>query len=159
MLAFCGQERCLLDSNSRLRLTPHFVEDFTRRCNGEIVMLGLPEGAIALYPEDVYTEIRRRELGSLEIIGSSFAARRSLRRFGALTQPDTITRQGRVTSPAGFREFAGIEINKEVYVVGTEIGVEIWAPDRFDAEMKAIQEHLMKKREQEMLADLENNKI
>ena len=159
MLAFCGQERCLLDSNSRLRLTPHFVEDFTRRCNGEIVMLGLPEGALALYPEDVYTEIRHRELGALEIVGSSFTARRSLRRFGALTQPDTITRQGRVTIPAGFREFAGIEINKEVVVVGAEIGVEIWAPDRFETEMKAIQEHLMKKREQEMLADLENRNL
>ena len=97
MLAFCGQDRCLVDGNGRIRLTQRFVDDFLRRCNGEIVMHGLPEGAIALYPEEVYSEMRQREISALDTVGSSFLARRSLRRFGALTQPETISRQGRIT--------------------------------------------------------------
>ena len=109
MLIFCGQEHCLIDSNGRLKLPQRFIDDFTLRCGGEVVMHGLPEGAVALYPEEVYREMREREVEAVDSSGSSFAARRSLRRFGALTCPDTITRQGRITLPAAFREHAGLE--------------------------------------------------
>ena len=88
MLIFCGQEHCLIDSNGRLKLPQRFIDDFTLRCGGEVVMHGLPEGAVALYPEEVYREMREREVEAVDSIGSSFAARRSLRRFGALTCPD-----------------------------------------------------------------------
>ncbi len=154
MLAFCGQDRCLVDGNGRIRLTQRFVDDFLRRCNGEIVMHGLPEGAVALYPEEVYQEMRQRETAALDAVGSSFLTRRSLRRFGALTQPETISRQGRITLPHAFREFAGLEPGTETCIIGVEVGVEIWSAARYAAEMKAIQEHLEKKREQELSADL-----
>ena len=157
MLAFCGQDRCLVDGNGRIRLTQRFVDDFLRRCNGEIVMHGLPEGAIALYPEEVYSEMRQREINALDTVGSSFLARRSLRRFGALTQPETISRQGRITLPAALREFAGLEAGTEACVIGVEVGVEIWAAARYAAEMAAIEEHMNQKREQEMAADLTRN--
>ncbi len=154
MLSFCGQERCLLDGSGRIRLAQHFIDDFSCRCDGEIVMHGLPEGAIALYPEAVYAEMRRRELEAVGELASSFTARRSLRRFGALTIPERITRQGRVTLPVPFREFAGLEPGSECCVIGVEVGVEIWAVARYEAEMAAIQEHLKQRSEQEMLADL-----
>ncbi len=153
MLAFCGQDRCLVDGNGRIRLAQHFVDDFLRRCDGEIVMHGLPEGAIALYPEEVYTEMRSRELGRIDEVGSSFAMRRSLRRFGALTQPEKISRQGRVTLPVAFREFAELVPGSEVCVIGVEIGVEIWAAERYAAEMKAIDEYMRAKRDREMTLD------
>lgn len=154
MLAFCGQEKCLIDANGRLRLTQRWVEDFLHRCGGEVVMHGLPEGAIALYPEEVYREMRAAETGKLENLGTSFALRRSLRRFGALTRVDCITRQGRVTLPAPFREHAGIIPGGEVCVVGVEIGVEIWEAARFAAEMRAINAHLAERRDVEMAAEL-----
>ena len=62
MLIFCGQEHCLIDSNGRLKLPQRFIDDFTLRCGGEVVMHGLPEGAVALYPEEVYREMREREV-------------------------------------------------------------------------------------------------
>ena len=150
MLAFCGQDRCLVDSNGRIRLAQHFVDDFLRRCSGEVVMHGLPEGAIALYPEEVYAEMRRQELQAVGEIASSFVMRRSLRRFGALTQPETISRQGRITLPVQFREFAGLAPGREACVIGVEVGVEIWSVERYLAEMAAIDEHLQKKRQQEI---------
>lgn len=154
MLAFCGQENCLVDANGRIRLTRRWVDDFLHRCNGEVVMHGLPEGAIALYPEDVYRDMRAREIGNLEQLGTSFALRRSLRRFGALTRMDTITRQGRVTLPAPFREYAGIVPGGEVCIAGVEVGVEIWDAARFAIEMRAIGEHLAERREAEMAREL-----
>ncbi len=154
MLRFCGQERCVIDGNGRIRLTPHFVDDFTQRCNGEIVMHGLPEGAIALYPEEVFEAMRRKELEAIDQVGSSFNVRRSLRRFGALTRPETITRQGRITLPAPFLEFAGLTPGCEICLIGVEIGVEIWTLERYRDEMNAIQLHLQQKREQELKADL-----
>lgn len=155
MLAFCGQEKCLVDANGRIRLTQRWVDDFMHRCGGEVVMHGLPEGAIALYPEEVYQEMRAREIGNLDQLGTSFALRRSLRRFGALTQVDTITRQGRVTLPAPFRDHAGIVPGKEVCIVGVEVGVEIWEAGRFAAEMQAINQHLDERRDAEMARDLQ----
>ena len=157
MLAFCGQDRCLVDSNGRIRLAQHFVDDFLRRCSGEGVMHGPPEGAIALYTAEVYAEMRRQELQAVGEIASSFVMRRSLRRFGALTQPETISRQGRITLPVQFREFAGLAPGREACVIGVEVGVEIWSVERYLAEMAAIDEHLQKKRQQEMLADLQQN--
>ena len=47
MLEFCGEERCLVDGNGRIRLNQRHVDDFLRRCNGEVVMYVLPEGAVA----------------------------------------------------------------------------------------------------------------
>jgi len=158
LLPFCGQEKCLVDANGRVRLTQRWVDDFLRRCGGEIVMHGLPEGAIALYPEEVYQEMRAREVGNLDQLGSSFALRRSLRRFGALTHQDTITKQGRVTLPAPFREHAGIVAGREVCIVGVEVGVEIWNPEKLAAEMQAINTHLAERRDAEMARELQQER-
>lgn len=154
MLEFCGEDRCLVDSNGRVRLPQRLVEDFLKHGNGDVVMYVLPEGAVALYPENTYLKMRERELSDTDAIGSSFSARRSLRRFGSLTRPEKITRQGRITLPARFRELTEITPGCEVCVVGVEIGVEIWAAGRFDAEMQQINLQLEKQRQQE---EEENN--
>ncbi len=156
LLAFCGQERCLIDGNGRIRLTPRFVEDFIRRCDGEVVMHALPERAIAIYPEEFYHEMRAREIGDVEVIGNSFAARRSLRRFGAMTVSEKISRQGRVTLPAAFRDYTGLGPGVEACIVGVEIGVEIWSAERFAAECAAIDEE-MARREEIQRRELENS--
>ena len=143
-----------MDANGRIRLSPRFVNDFLTRCGGEIVLHGLPEKAIAVYPEEVFREIRKKELSSLDALGGSFVSRQSFRRFGALSQPDVISRQGRVTLPEALREYAMLEPGREVYVIGVEIGVEIWSPEAYRKEMTAIDAHLDEKREQQMLADL-----
>ena len=140
MIPFCGCEHCLVDGNGRVRLCQRFVDDFLSRCEGKIVIYGLPEGALALYPEDVFKEMRERELGNMDRIGASFAARRSLRRFGSLSSPETISRQGRVSIPSHLQEFAGLLPGSRVSIVGVEIGVEIWAEERLKSEMSSIED-------------------
>ena len=150
MLPFSGCEHCLVDSNGRLRLCQRFVDDFLAECKGEIVIYGLPEGALALYPEKVFREMREKELGDINRIGASFAARRSLRRFGSLSAPEVISRQGRVTIPEHLRTFAGLPPGAAAAVVGVEIGVEIWAKERLEREMESIEQDEQSAREREL---------
>ena len=152
MLEFCGEDRCLVDGNGRIRLSQRFVDDFLRKCNGEVVMYVLPEGAVALYPEETYREMRSREIADTDNVGTSFAVRRSLRRFGSLTAPAVITRQGRVTLPERFRQMTGLFPGADACVVGVEIGVELWLAERFDAEMAETGIQLEKQRELEYSA-------
>ena len=50
-----------MDANGRLKLSPRVINDFMESCGGEIVMHCLPEGAVAVYPESIYLEMRRQE--------------------------------------------------------------------------------------------------
>ena len=157
MLPFCGLDNCLVDANGRVRLTQRVVEDFLREGASEIVMHGLPEGCIALYPESVWKRMRAPALNSPEQLGSSFAMRSSMRRFGALTSCETISRQGRITIPELLRRHAKLESGSEAVVVGVEIGVEIWEAGRFQQEMDAARQREELKREREFDRELNEN--
>jgi MraZ protein len=154
MLAFCGQDRCSVDANGRVKLSPRIISDFMEKCGGEVVMYCLPEGAIALYPEATYLEMRRTEMAPAAKAASSMVFRREMRRFGALSQSEKISRQGRVTLPAAYREFAGLLPGTEMVAVGVEIGIELWSAERWNDELARMNEHVMQKGEREMAADL-----
>ncbi|MBN1864152.1 MAG: hypothetical protein JW808_04565 [Victivallales bacterium] len=124
------------------------------KCNGEVVLHCLPEGALAIYPEDIYLEMRRAESRPAEKAGSSMVFRRTLRRFGSLSSAEKVSQQGRVTIPVGYRNMLGLNPGSEVVVVGAEIGVEIWNASRWDEELKRIETHMVEKGEKEMAADL-----
>ena len=153
MLSFCGMDKCSVDANGRIKLGPRFLEDFAMR-GGEIVLHCLPEGAIAVYPEDIYLEMRRSETNPAEHAAGSFVYRRTLRRFGTMSQPERISAQGRITLPQMFRDHADIRNGKEVIVAGVEIGIEIWNVERWKEEQARIHEHMIRKSEQEMEQDL-----
>ncbi len=154
MLPFCGQEKCSIDANGRLKLSPRFIEDFNGRCSGEVVLHVLPEGALAIYPEDVYAEMRSGTARMAEKAGLSIVQRRILRSFGAMSQPDKITSQGRITLPPAYRDQLELTPKAEVYQIGVEIGIEIWNAERWEREQENINKHLLEKGEREMAADL-----
>lgn len=154
MLPFCGQEKCLIDANSRIKLSPRFIDDFMNRCGGEVVLHCLPEGALAIYPEDVYLRMRGGVGSEVEKAGISLMHRRMLRSFGALSQPEKISPQGRITLPVAWRTATELNPGMEIYLIGVEIGVEIWNAARWDAELTQINAHLLEKGEREMAADL-----
>jgi len=154
MLSFCGQDKCSVDSNGRVKFSPRVISDFTENCSGEVVLHCLPEGAMAVYPEDIYLEMRRAESKPAEKAGSSMLFRRNIRRFGALSSPEKVSRQGRITIPAGYREMLGLSPGEEIIVVGVEIGVEIWNATRWNEELIKINSHAEEKGEREMAADL-----
>jgi len=156
MLSFCGIDKCSVDANGRIKLSPRVIDDFAAH-GGDVVLHCLPEGTIAVYPEAVYLEMRKQETNPAERAANSIVFRRTLRRFGAWTQSETISAQGRITLPAMFKEHAGIANGTDAVVVGIEIGVEIWSMERWEEEQRRIMEHSMKKDELEMMRDLDNS--
>jgi len=154
MLSFCGQDRCLIDANGRVKFSPRVLKDFKERCSGEVVMYCLPEKAIAIYPEDIYIQMRNSMSRPAEQAAASLVHRRILRRFGALSQSNTISGQGRLTLPVAYREYAGLEPSSDIVIVGIEIGVEIWSAAAWAIEMDEMDLHVREKGEREMAADL-----
>lgn len=154
MLAFCGQDNCSIDANGRIKFSPRVINDFMERCSGEIVLHCLSEGAVAVYPEDIYLQMRSSEPRPAERAAGSLVFRRSLRRFGALSQSEKISAQGRITIPNGYRQFADLAPGTDAVVVGIEIGVEIWNVKRWLKEMEEINMHYVEKGQREMAADL-----
>lgn len=154
MLNFCGIDRCLIDANGRIKFSPRVLDDFARSGNA-VVLHCLPEGALAVYPEEVFLQMRKAKEDAAEKAASSVLFRRELRRFGAWSMAQSITGQGRITLPPEFREFSGIAASDTVVVVGVEIGVEIWNRDRWLKEQQYVMEHAREKGENEMISDLQ----
>lgn len=157
MLSFCGLDNCLVDANGRVRLTQRVVEDFLREGASDVVMHGLPEGCIAIYPESVWKRMRAPALNMPEQMGSSFSMRSAMRRFGALTVSENISRQGRITLPPLLRQHANLDSGAEAVVVGIEIGVEIWEAGRFQQEMESARQREQLKREREFTREVEES--
>ncbi len=150
---FCGQDACLIDGNGRIKLTPRFLTDFRQR-GPEVVLHCLAEGALGVYPVGVWQQMRQAEPRPAARAGSSLVFRRQLRRFGAFSQPDSISNQGRITIPLQFRDETMLLPGTEVVLVGCEIGVEIWNTQRWKAEAEIVRQHELQRGEIEMHADL-----
>ena len=139
MLSFCGEEKCTVDANGRLKLPQQFIDSFFQQDkSGEIILHCLNEGALALYPVHTFKEMRYRELQQQDKIANSLLMRRNLRRFGAMSCPETISRQGRITIPESYRTRCALANGSPVMVIGVEIGVEIWNLDRWNKELEDI---------------------
>ena len=154
MLEFCGQERCIIDGTGRLKLSTNLLRDYQRHTDNEIVLYCLPEGAIVAYPPSVWQRMRGHEANKAILAARSVVYRRTLRRFGAMSQGVKISNQGRITIPSAYREYAKLVPNTEVLLIGCEIGVEIWNAERWLSESQLIQEHIFEKVKIEMDADL-----
>jgi len=153
MLQFCGQDRCLVDANGRVRLGPRFLADF-RQNGGDVVLHCLPEGALGVYPEGTWQKMRQGEARPELQAARSVVQRRRLRRFGAMSQAERLTNQGRITVPPGYRELLELQPGIEAVLVGCEIGIEVWNKIRWQAEFRRLHEHELQKAEGEMRADL-----
>ena len=154
MLSFCGQDITKLDANGRVKLSPRVISDFQEHGGIEVVLHCLPEGAIAVYPEDIYLKMRQNEMNPAEKASQSMVFRRTMRRFGALSKSEKISAQGRLTVSLPYRNFAGLNPGEEVIVVGCEIGVELWSTVRWNAELEMMNSHFREKGEREMAGDL-----
>jgi DNA-binding transcriptional regulator/RsmH inhibitor MraZ len=84
----------------------------------------------------------------------NIALRREMRRFGAMSQPERISNQGRITIPPHFRTLLALSPGAEVVAAGSEIGVEIWNAARWEEELLRLEEHESRKAEAAMTADL-----
>ncbi|MCJ8330997.1 MAG: hypothetical protein HRT89_25080 [Lentisphaeria bacterium] len=157
-MEFYGLEECKLDASGRLKLPIQFMDSF--KSHGEtLVLYCLPEGAIAVYPLNVWEEMRSdlslKTENLIHQISGNLTLRRQLRRFGSMSLMLKISNQGRLSLPGPFREFASLPVGELCIVAGVELGVEIWNKAKWEAEQKLIQAHIMSKGDHQMSADLD----
>ncbi|MFO7821418.1 MAG: hypothetical protein R6V56_05125 [Lentisphaeria bacterium] len=155
-MKFCGQNSCKIDANGRVKLAARFLRDFSDT-SGTLVLHCLPEGALGLYPPDTWAQMRQDEPRPAARAASSVVFRRQLRRFGALSQVETLSKQGRVTIPPQFRQVLGLAAGADAVMVGVEIGLEIWPEVKWQQEFETLHAHELEKAEAEMKADIEIN--
>ena len=156
MLSFCGEEKCTVDANGRLKLPQQFIDSFfLQDKSGEIILHCLDEGALALYPVTTFKEMRYRELQQHDRIGNSLLMRRNLRRFGAMSCSETISKQSRITIPESYRARCELACSSSVVVAGIEIGVEIWNVARWNRELEAISSYEKLRAEAEINSSIE----
>ncbi len=120
---FLGTHRPRLDEKGRIALPARFRDDLT----GGVVVTKGQERCLYGYPMDEFQRIG----DALRDAPVTAKALRDYQRtlFGSATSevPD---RQGRVTLPAGLREYAGLD--RDCAVVGSNNRFEIWDATAWD---------------------------
>ena len=159
MVEFCGYDKCMIDGNGRLKLSPALLADFGGAGAG-LVLRRLPEGCIAVYTEAYFQAMRQagRE-ESATMAATSALYRRKLRMINAMSFPVTISPQGRITLPADFRKYIGVDQSAEVVIAGVDYGAEIWSLQRWNEEQALIDDHMSLRDELEMKKDLDGLRI
>ncbi|MDR1493172.1 MAG: division/cell wall cluster transcriptional repressor MraZ [Planctomycetaceae bacterium] len=128
-----------IDERYRLSLPSEFLELFQPK-DGDCIIAKERPGCLSLWEHSAWQEkldarvdlIQQRiKLGDLE------QKMPQLQMFGRLLstrhRPVQLAGRGRLLIPEGFREFLGIEPEKEVMVVGAAVCLEIWRPQKWIA--------------------------
>ena len=76
--------------------------------------------------------------------GGSMLKRREMRRFGALSTSVLITKQGRLTIPANFRDVCGLSETQQL-LIGSEVGMEIWSTTQWEQELAIVNQYSVDK--------------
>ena len=134
MQYFLGRYEYAMDERGRVPLPPRYRDLFIR---GAVLSQGSPDRCLRLYTTE-----------SFEQEAALYTSEPAIRRAGRITRhafftrsfPVELDRQGRILIPAPLREYAGLDGN--VVVVGSGEWLEIWNPERFDAEMAVVDDEL-----------------
>ena len=116
---FLGQYQHSLDSKGRVILPAKFRSQLE---GGAYMARGL-DGCVCVYPAD---EWERVASNMRELATRGPAERQAARSFFAGAAELVLDRQGRVPVPVHLREFAGLDLDREVVVAGVLSRLEIW---------------------------------
>lgn len=136
MAYFLGRYEYALDARGRVPVPPRYRDALAR---GAVISQGSPDQCLRLYTAE-----------SFEEQAALYTSEPATRRVGRVARHAFFTRsfgveldrQGRILIPAPLRTFAGLESN--VIVVGAGEWLEVWDPERFEAEMTVVDDELEK---------------
>lgn len=123
---FTGEYRHTVDDKGRVAVPVRFRAELA----GGALMSKWIDGCLAIFPRAAWDALAAR---AAELPVTDAGARTFQRfLFGTAfeAEPD---RQGRVVVPAVLRDFAGIEVDAPVVVVGSRDHVELWSAARWEA--------------------------
>lgn len=131
MAGLQGTYSVSLDSNGRLAIPAKIRNAFPDGQQDKVIITrGLDSCVTGYYQEkwDAFID----SIGQLDISFKKKTATK--RRFIAQSFEAYFDKQGRITIPTRLLDYAGLEKSSEVYVMGCDGYLEIWNPERFDAE-------------------------
>lgn len=128
---FLGRYAHNVDSKGRLAIPARFREGL----GAEVVITRGIDRCLSLYPMETWIPLAEK-VSSLSI--SDPDARYFRRMVFAEAAYLEVDRQGRILLPTDLREYAGID--REAIVVGVHSSIEIWSPDRWEAQAQVMNE-------------------
>jgi MraZ protein len=122
---FLGEHRHALDDKGRV-IFPVRMRD---ELGPQVVLQKGIESCVYVFPTDAW----QAEVERVNSLPSTHPhARRYRRFFFSQAEDQRIDKQGRLTIPQAFREYAGL--TRDVVVAGVGARVEIWDSDRWDTQ-------------------------
>jgi len=128
---FFGTFEHSIDERGRLAIPARYRRAFV---DGGVVRPG-PDGCLEIYTQETFDEEAQRRLAS-EDGNRRRTARRTRRGFMHDAYSLELDRQGRVLVPTVLRE--GASIDGRVAVIGCGDYIEIWDPERWNAELNEV---------------------
>jgi len=138
MPSFLGTETYAIDDKGRVAIPQHFrrAGSRTKPLTRFVLTLGF-EGCVSLYSPESWERMEQR-LRRIPVGGRK--GRAFQRAFLMHVTPVSVDGQGRITIPPALRSHAGL--GKEAVLHGLIDRIEIWSPERLDAELKEGRESL-----------------
>lgn len=126
---FTGEYRHAVDEKGRIAVPSRF----RARLSGNVVVARWMDTCLAIFPMAAWDELAGK-VGGLPMTDPN--ARLLQRQLFAGAFETELDRQGRVLVPQGLRSFAGLEA--EALVLGSRDHAEIWAPARWEAYSRSL---------------------
>ena len=123
---FLGESVHTLDAKSRVVVPARFLPEFRTDDAGKrpaTITRGF-EGCLFLFPEEGFLKAMER-MATQAFLGEE--QRRMQRLFFSNAQAQSIDRAGRLLIPEKLRDLAGLELEKEVVLVGCADRAELWS--------------------------------
>jgi MraZ protein len=132
---FRGQFSHTIDSKNRVSIPSGFRVEL-QKSGGQAPILSDDQGCLVLYP---YAEWCTYEDKILAASTTNSRVRKFTRLKLSSATETPIDSQGRILIPPFLRERAGL--TRDVMIIGHGKNIELWDPERFEADINETQEH------------------
>ena len=134
MTYLLGTFEYAMDARGRVPLPPRYRDLFSR---GGVISQGSPDLCLRLFTAEGF---ERQAAHYTTQPGTRKAGRIVRQGFFARSYPVDLDGQGRILVPGSLREYARLEGN--AVIVGAGEWLEIWNPERFQAQMSVVDDLL-----------------
>lgn len=133
VMTFRGQYTHAIDAKGRTSLPARYRESLAGAGEEKLILVqGLTSAHLLAYPTVEWSEVEQK-LGALPQLNPKVRSMLRLLESSAIECP--LDGMGRILVPTSHRAYAGLQ--REIVWAGTGKQIEIWSPDRWQAECEA----------------------
>jgi MraZ protein len=133
---FRGRSYHIIDEKGRIAVPSRFREPLKSFGQDQLMVTNI-FGYLPVFTLPVWQQIEEKLNRQV-----SFFDRKKMKSIRLLiggAEPCSIDKQGRILIPPSLREYAGLEKEKDVVLVGLGNRFEIWSRERYENEMQEVQ--------------------